>query len=139
MLSDLKVDRDAGDLIVQLMTKNTGARTGSDVVQVYVEEPSDAQEPPSQLKGFEKVSLLPGESREITIRIPVEELAAWSESEQAWKLFAGNYKIKVGESSRKIALSATFTLDAHGAIDNLAGEDASQARPSAVADSSTKM
>jgi beta-glucosidase len=139
VLSDLKVDRDAGDLIVQLMTKNTGARTGSDVVQVYVEEPSDAQEPPSQLKGFEKVSLLPGESREITIRIPVEELAAWSESEQAWKLFAGNYKIKVGESSRKIALSATFTLDAHGAIDNLAGEDASQARPSAVADSSTKM
>jgi hypothetical protein len=103
-----------------------------------VEEPSDAQEPLSQLKGFGKVSLQPGESRKITIRIPVSEFAVWSESAQAWKLFAGNYKIKVGESSRKIAFNAAFTVDEHGAIDNLGVENASQAIASAVADSSAK-
>jgi beta-glucosidase len=123
VLSDLKVDRDAGDIAVQLTVKNTGARAGSDVVEVYVEEPSEAQEPPSQLKGFEKVSLRPGESRKLTIRIPVDELAVWSERTQAWKLFAGDYKIKVGESSRKIAFSAGFIVDEHGAINNFAVED----------------
>jgi beta-glucosidase len=137
-LSDLKVDRVAGAIAVQLTVTNTGARAGSDVVEVYVEEPSEAQEPPSQLKGFEKVGLLPGESRKITIRIPVSELAVWSESTQAWKLFAGNYKIEVGESSREIAFNVAFTLDEHGAIDNLGLEDASQEKPSAVADSSAK-
>jgi beta-glucosidase len=137
-LGNLKVDRVAGAIAVQLTVKNTGARVGSDVVEVYVEEPSDAQEPPSQLKGFEKVSLQPGESRQITIQIPVDNLAVWSEGDHAWKLFAGSYRIKVGESSRNIALSAAFTLDEHGSTENLAVESASEETPHSVADRSTK-
>ena len=89
---------------------NSGSRPGSDVVQVYVGEPADADEPPSQLKGFAKVSLQPGERQQLTIAIPVKSLSAWSERDHAWRLAAGTYEFKVGESSRDFRLHGQLQL-----------------------------
>ena len=69
----------AGSVAVSVTVRNTGGREGSDVIQVYVTAPESAGEPPSQLKGFEKVSLKPGESKGVRIEIPIDRLAAWSE------------------------------------------------------------
>jgi beta-glucosidase len=110
--SALTAQLDHDDVVVKLLVKNIGSRAGTDVVQVYVEEPNEANEPPSQLKGFEKVALLPGESRQVSIRIPVENLKAWSDSAQQWKLFPGMYRIKLGESSRDIRLNTALQLTA---------------------------
>jgi beta-glucosidase len=67
--SGLRVKRIGDTVSVSVTLKNTGNRTGSDVVQVYVGEPKCAEEPPSQLKGFEKVVLDSGETRTVNILI----------------------------------------------------------------------
>jgi beta-glucosidase len=107
---DLKLTLDGGTVNVSVWVGNVGSREGSDVVQVYVGEPSEADEPPSQLKGFAKVSLKPGEEKQLTIAIPVKLLSAWSEKEHAWRLSAGRYEFKVGESSRDFRLRGQLQL-----------------------------
>ena len=97
---------------IELTVKNVGSRPGSDVVQVYVGEPAAAEEPPSQLKGFAKVSLQPNERKHVTIAVPIKALASWSEQDHKWVLSAGNYEIKVGESSRDFRLHGQMSLKA---------------------------
>jgi beta-glucosidase len=107
---DLKLTLDGETVKVSVWIKNVGSREGSDVVQLYVEEPSEADEPPSQLKGFTKVSLKPGEEKQLTVAVPVKSLSAWSQKEHAWRLPAGMYRFKVGESSRDFRLHDQLQL-----------------------------
>jgi beta-glucosidase len=108
--SDLRLSRHEDTVRIELTVKNVGSRPGSDVVQVYVGEPAAAEEPPSQLKGFAKVSLQPNERKHVTIAVPVKTLALWSERNHNWELSAGNYEIKVGESSRDFRLHGQVSL-----------------------------
>jgi beta-glucosidase len=94
---------------VTVTVKNTGNRAGSDVVQLYVAEPKCAQEPPSQLKGFEKVVLNPGQTTTVNLKIPLAGLAAWS-GKIDWKLCKGTYEFKVGQSSRAVLLRSSIAL-----------------------------
>jgi beta-glucosidase len=107
---DLRLVKAENSVMVSVTVKNTGTRKGSDVVQVYVAEPESAHEPPSQLKGFEKISLAAGESKMIRINIPLDRLAAWSEETHGWKLWKGAYMFKVGESSRKLLVQSSIEL-----------------------------
>ena len=111
-LSDLKLRRNGNMLNIELMVKNVGTRPGSDVVQIYVGEPAAAKEPPSQLKGFAKVNLQPGEQKRVTIALPVRSLAWWSEGSRRWELSPGAYEFKIGESSRDFPLHAQLSLAA---------------------------
>jgi hypothetical protein len=111
-LSDLKLRRNGNTVNLELMVKNVGTRSGFDVVQVYVEEPAGAEEPPSQLKGFAKVNLQPGERKQVTITLPVKSLAWWSEGSRRWELSPGTYEFKVGESSRDFQLRGHLSLAA---------------------------
>jgi beta-glucosidase len=108
--SGLRVKRIGDTVSVSVTLKNTGNRTGSDVVQVYVGEPKCAEEPPSQLKGFEKVVLESGETRTVNLQIPLDSLAGWSEKSNGWKLCKGSYAFKVGQSSRTILMSSSIML-----------------------------
>jgi beta-glucosidase len=108
--SNLSVVPAAGSVAVSVTVRNTGERKGLDVVQVYVVAPERAGEPPSQLKGFEKVSLQPGESKAVHIEIPIDRLAAWNEDAHDWKLWEGTYLFKVGESSRRVLLQSSISL-----------------------------
>lgn len=111
-LSDLTLSRKGDVIHIELAVKNEGKRSGIDVVQVYVEEPGAAQEPPSQLKGFAKLTLMPGETKRMSIDIPVKSLASWSDASHDWQLFPGIYKFKVGESSRDLPLGGHLSLQA---------------------------
>jgi len=111
-LGDLRLSRHEDTVKIELTVKNVGSRPGSDVVQVYVGEPAAAEEPPSQLKGFAKVSLQPNERKHVTIAVPIKALAAWSERNHKWELASGNYEIKVGESSRDFRLHGQMSLKA---------------------------
>ena len=108
--SSLRLRRAGNSVSVTVTIKNTGNRTGSDVVQLYVAEPKCAQEPPSQLKGFEKVTLKARETRTVNLQIPLASLAGWSEKSNGWKLCKGTYDFKVGQSSRTILLRSSIAL-----------------------------
>jgi beta-glucosidase len=108
--SGLSVKSSDNSVSVSVTLKNRGDRAGSDVVQLFVAEPKCAEEPPSQLKGFEKVVLEPGEARTVTLQVPFDSLAAWSAKTNGWKLCKGTYEFKVGQSSRNILLSSGIAL-----------------------------
>ena len=108
--SDLHLNKGENSVAVSVTVKNSGSRKGSDVVQVYVAAPEGAQEPPSQLKAFEKVSLEAGESKMVRIDVPLKRLAAWNDETHVWKLWNGAYAFKVGESSRKLLLQSSIEL-----------------------------
>jgi len=108
--SDLHLNKGENSVAVSVTVKNSGSRKGSDVVQVYVAAPEGAQEPPWQLKAFEKVSLEAGESKMVRIDVPLKRLAAWNDETHVWKLWKGAYAFKVGESSRKLLLQSSIEL-----------------------------
>ncbi|MCO5723244.1 glycoside hydrolase family 3 C-terminal domain-containing protein [Robiginitalea marina] len=91
-------------LKVSLSVTNTGARAGKEVVQVYASKPdTGVDRPVRELKAFAKTPLLqPGESAELTFRIPVAELRYWDESRPGWVLEPGTYFLEAGASSRDL-------------------------------------
>jgi beta-glucosidase len=83
---------------------NTGTRPGAEVAQLYVADPAGAHEPPKQLEGYIKVALQPGERTTVTLRLHRRSFAYWNPSVHAWRVAAGCYRIRVGDSSRHLPL-----------------------------------
>ena len=111
-LGNMEVVQENDTINVNLAIKNIGARSGKEVVQVYVSMPnSTIDRPEKELKGFAKTSTLgPGAEEEITIRIPVADVRYWDEQKDGWVLEPGIYSIHIGKSSRDIDLSAEIEL-----------------------------
>ncbi len=84
--------------------KNVGARAGSDVPQLYVDDPAAAGEPPKQLKGFQRVFLRRGRSVVVTLALDARALSQWDSTTRTWTVTPGLYRILVGASSRDIRL-----------------------------------
>ena len=109
--SDLQVSHSGGNRItVSVRIKNTGTREGAEVVQLYLGSPAEAEEPPRQLKGFEKLRLKPGESRLAAMELDESSLAAWDTEIHDWRVYPGIYSIMVGGSSRDIRLKDSFSI-----------------------------
>ena len=66
--------------------------------------------PDRELKGFEKVSLEPGETTTVTLELDGRAFAYWDPDRHAWHAAAGTYEILVGSSSRAIHQSTAWTL-----------------------------
>lgn len=79
--------------------RNTGSREGTEVVQVYMRRPADTAGPNKTLRGYERVSLLPGETRTVTIDFPRELFENWDEANQEMTVVPGEYELMVGSSS----------------------------------------
>ena len=107
---DLKVRREGRGRSWRVRTRvtNIGRRAGAEVVQLYVGYPSDAGEPPLQLRGFRKLSLRPGRSATVTMSLRARDFARWSSARRRWTILPGQYELKVGRSSRDIRKSATL-------------------------------
>lgn len=94
---------DATGVTVTVPVSNTGDRDGAEVVQVYTSFPdSQVTRPPRELKGFAKVALMAGETRDVTIRIRRDDLAYWDTRVDRWVVEGGAYTVSVGSSSRDI-------------------------------------
>lgn len=105
-LADASVGR-SGELVVRATVTNTGARAGSEVLQVYVEPPAATVErAPRELRGFQKVRLAAGESTTVSIRVPVASLGYWDEGSHGFVVERGDYVARVGTSSRGADLAA---------------------------------
>ena len=108
---DLKIRTDDRGALVSLRVRNTGSREGSDVPQVYVTSPDRVGEPPKQLKGFQKVTLQPGESEVVQIRLDPRAFAHWSTARNRWVIVPGRYGVMVGSSSRDLRLRTQISTD----------------------------
>lgn len=95
---------DDGGVNAILTVKNAGTVAGDEVVQVYLDKPTDAPEgvqfADSILAGFERISLTPGESREVVIHVPRRQLQYWSTKQSQWINSVGRRKLWVGGASR---------------------------------------
>jgi beta-glucosidase len=78
---------------------NTGRVAGSDVVQLYLGDPAVSGEPPRQLKGFQKVTLQPGQSTTVTFTLDGHDLSYWNQSANGWVVPTGAFGVYVGDSS----------------------------------------
>ena len=85
-------------------------RTGADTVQAYVGDPAPAGEPPEQLKGFDKVTLAPGQTAKVSIPLGPQSFSIWDTTDQAWVEEPGQYRIMVGDSSANLPLVATIAI-----------------------------
>ena len=95
---------DQADTIQATFTlTNTGDREGAEVAQLYVSDPvCSVMRPVKELKGFKKVFLKPGESRRITLDIPVSSLAFYSEAQSQFVVEPGEFILQLGASASDI-------------------------------------
>jgi beta-glucosidase len=89
---------------------NTGGIAGAEVAQLYVKFPDVAGEPVRQLRGFEKVTVQPGENQDITFELKRRDLSVWDVAAQSWKIESGDYVFYVGASSRDLKAEATLMV-----------------------------
>jgi beta-glucosidase len=108
----------AGDVVhFSLDITNTGTVAGEEVVQLYVSYPgSSVERAERELKGFAKVMLEPGETGTIQIDLPVNSLAYYDVTQQAWVLEGLEHEVHVGTSSRDLPLSATLSVAAQSPV-----------------------
>ena len=102
---------DTDTLTVSVDVENTGALPGKEVVQLYVgDRESTVFRPVRELKGFEKVSLAPGEIKTVTFTLDKRAFAYWNTGLHDWHVETGAFIIEIGRSSRDIALSCAVTV-----------------------------
>jgi beta-glucosidase len=108
--SGLKVTPDAGS--VSFEVKNTGARAGDEIAEVYVTLPNAAGEPFRKLVGFKRVPVAAGASETVTVPIDPLYLKVFSTEKNGWEQLPGEYKIEVGGASNNLPLHEAVTLAA---------------------------
>ena len=98
-----------GEYTVTCRVTNTGAYAGDEVVQLYVRDKvSSVIAYDSVLRGFERVSLQPGESAEVTFVLTPEDLQLL-DRDMRWTVEPGEFELLVGSSSQDIRLRQTVT------------------------------
>jgi beta-glucosidase len=108
--SDLKVAEGAES--VSFTVRNTGARAGDEIAEVYVTLPKSAGEPFRKLVGFERVALAAGASETVTVPIRPLYLKVFSTEKNGWERVGGAYRIEVGGSSAELPLKTEVALTA---------------------------
>jgi Glycosyl hydrolase family 3 C-terminal domain/Fibronectin type III-like domain/Malectin domain len=98
-------------IAVSLDVTNTGSRSGAEVVQLYLGIPStNVPEPPKQLKGFQKISLQPGQTQHVTFSLNPQAFSYWNVTAHNWLVQNGTYQVMLGDSSRNILQQGSFTV-----------------------------
>ena len=96
---------------VSFTLTNNGNMPAEEVAQVYVGRPdSKIERPKLELKGFERVAVAAGESRQMKISIPLNNLRHWDEATHGWALEKGAAEILVGTSSAVLPIKTSVTL-----------------------------
>jgi beta-glucosidase len=103
-----------GEVITaNVRVKNTGVMGGKETVQLYVSKSgsSKVDRADKELKAFKKVHIAAGETANISLKIPVQDLAYYDVAKSKWVVEPGKYKLMVGASSRDILESGTIGVN----------------------------
>lgn len=112
---------------VSFTLRNIGSRTGAEVVQVYIAPAAGVVPSPCPvqwLAGFAKIELEPGEKRQVVLRLDETAFRKWDASLHRWRVYPGEYEIRVASSSRDIRLAASIAIG-----DGQSAFNPEQARP----------
>ena len=113
---NLKADTEASTtdehITLSFDVKNTGRMAADEIVQLYL-SPATADLPirPIQLQGFTRVSLQPGETKHVTMRLYIDQFGYYThQGQRQWNIVPGRYLVKIGASSQDIRLQQPVTL-----------------------------
>lgn len=84
---------------VSVTVRNTGKRAGTEVVQLYIRRSADTDGPAKTLRGYARVDLQPGESKQVVLDMPRDNFKTWDEHSQSMAVVPGEHLIMVGSSS----------------------------------------
>jgi beta-glucosidase len=99
-----------GKVSVTVEVTNTGKRSGAEVVQVYIGQPSANGEPPRQLRAFAKVQLEPGQTKPVSMSLDQRSFSIFDPSQHRWISPDGTYEVFVGTSSRDLPLRGSVVV-----------------------------
>lgn len=114
--SNLKVDNSTvdanGKITFTVDIKNTGSAAGKEAAQLYVSVPGadGLKLPKQQLKGFDKVELQPGETKNVSIELNIEDLKLFDETNQKVYVNAGEYTAKIAKNADDAGVSTKFNV-----------------------------
>jgi len=114
--SNLKVNGEASttdeSISLTFDVKNTGKMAADEIAQIYLSPTSaDQNIRPIQLQGFARVSLQPGETKTVKVKLWTEQFGYYSnQGQRQWNIQPGTYIVKVGASSTDIKLQENVTL-----------------------------
>ncbi|MDN4166690.1 glycoside hydrolase family 3 N-terminal domain-containing protein [Cytophagales bacterium LB-30] len=111
--SDFTIDKQtislADSVKLSVTVRNSGTLAGEEVVQWYIrDEVGSITRPVKELKGFEKISLAPGESKTLSLHLSADDLAFWR-ADMTFGAEPGSFQVFVGGNSRDV-LNQSFTL-----------------------------
>ncbi len=114
-LSGARADRQSmtrdGKITFTVNVKNTGKRAGSEVVQLYIHDAkASLPRPEKELKGFAKVNLQPGESKDVQITIDKSALSFYDDKAKAWVAEEGDFTALIGNAADNLPLKVNFKL-----------------------------
>lgn len=102
---------DEDEIVLSVNISNTSEISGSEIIQLYIEDvESSVERPIKELKGFEKVSLKPGESKKVQFKISEEDLSFWNPKTKNWFAEKGIFKLHIGLSSQDIKFTEEIEL-----------------------------
>lgn len=112
LYENLQLEKGDNQSVTATVTvRNTGSRSGAEVMQLYVKDVEcSVERPDKELKGFQKIMLQPGESKDIIITLPVDAFRFFDEKKMEWVLEHGKFQIMAGGSSRDIRLTKEIDL-----------------------------
>src|SRR6185312_10823333 len=113
--SNLRTSRDQlgpdGEINVSVDVRNTGSRSGDEVVEMYVQHlDSKVERPKEELKGFRRVNVAPGKKVTVTLPLRARDLAYWSVEKGAWDVEPDKVSVMIGASSADIKLKKTVSV-----------------------------
>lgn len=98
-------------LTITVPVTNTGHREGAEIVQLYISDlKSSLPRPVKELKGFQKVKLAPGETKNVTFTIGKDALSYYDDAQQAWVAEPGKFEAIVAASATDIKSKLVFSL-----------------------------
>ena len=115
VISNLRSDKNLmnqnDSITFTVNVKNTGKRAGAETIQLYIHDvKASVDRPYKELKGFQKVYLQPGESKDVNITINKQALSFYDETAASWKAEAGKFEALVGNASDQLKLKKAFEL-----------------------------
>jgi beta-glucosidase len=115
--SDLRLSSESvapgGRLTVSVTIRNSGARAGEEVVQLYARDPvASVSRPIQELRGFRRIALAPGEAKRVSFTLTPAQFAIWTAGR--WRIEPGEIQLMTGASSADIRARAAFRINAAG-------------------------
>ncbi|ORX45863.1 glycoside hydrolase [Hesseltinella vesiculosa] len=112
LYNDLEVHTHRASEVVSVSVHvtNVGHFDGHEVVQLYLDFPDNAGEPPKVLRGFDKIYIRAGMNRKVHFDLTKTELSIWDTDSQQWVIPSGTFRVMIGASSRDIRAVRSFRM-----------------------------